>query len=77
MIFEIVLLLLGIPAGMLIARLTEDELKEGRKWFYWTAIMGVLAGIWFYLVGKYDLMWTFFFLSIISFVSYTRSFRKI
>jgi len=74
MIIEIGLLMLAIPIGYLIAWMARDELVSGRKWFRALIILGVIIGGWFYLVGNNAIALTGVFISIVSFVSYWKSF---
>lgn len=41
----IIIALLGYPIGLLIARLTEEELEAGRKWFKMLIIVSAIAVI--------------------------------
>lgn len=76
MMIELIVLLLAIPVGLLVAYMARDELVDGRKWFTYIFIIGFLAGMWFFLIGKNIEMYSSFFISIISIVSYIKSFDK-
>lgn len=43
LIITIIIALAGFPAGLLIAKLTEEELKSGKKWFKLLAIAAAIA----------------------------------
>ena len=62
----IVLLLLGIPIGNVLARMTKEELKPGKRYFKLIVILsliGVLAG----LVFSDDiLLFSFAFIAIVT-----------
>ena len=73
MIWEIIILLLGIPIGYLIAWLAKDELEVGRKWFRVLVIFSFLVGIWFYLIGWKVESFSMGFILIVSLVSLVRS----
>jgi hypothetical protein len=76
MIVEIIVLLLAIPVGLLVAYNSRDELIDGRKWFTYIFILSLLAGIWFYLIRQDFIMYSSFFISIMTLVSYIKSFDK-
>ncbi|MBI2043330.1 hypothetical protein HYT25_02995 [Candidatus Pacearchaeota archaeon] len=72
LLIGIAVLLLGIPIGSFIARLTKEELKEGQKWFKVLILIGIFgAGVSLYLKNDY-LLFTFLFIAITA----SRSLRK-
>jgi hypothetical protein len=73
LIWEIVILALGIPAGYLLAWLGRDELVSGRKWFRVLIIVGILSGIWLFLVGERSGAWTSGFAVVVGLVSLVKS----
>ena len=42
-ILVVVIALLGYPAGLIIAHLTKEELKAGRRWFRIIAILSIIG----------------------------------
>ena len=76
MIFEIIVLALAIPAGLLIAKLTKEELKPGRRYFAVLIFVSILAAVWFYLTKFKVEALTSAFIAISTFVSYMESFSK-
>ncbi|MEK6889872.1 MAG: hypothetical protein AABW82_00345 [Nanoarchaeota archaeon] len=76
MMIELIVLLLAIPVGLLVAYMARDELIDGRIWFNVLFIVGVLAGVWFFLTGKNVEGYSSLFIAIISIVSYIKSFDK-
>ena len=76
MIFEIIILILAIPTGLLIAKLTKEELKPGRKYFAALIIVSILATIWFYLTKFKVEALTSAFIAISTLISYVKSFNK-
>ncbi|MDO8563935.1 MAG: hypothetical protein Q7R87_02915 [Nanoarchaeota archaeon] len=76
MIIGLIVLALAIPVGMLVAYMARDELIDGRKWFNVLFIVGVLAGVWFFLTGKNAEGYSSLFVAIIVIVSYIKSFDK-
>ena len=70
MIYEIAILILAIPAGLLISWLAKDELIAGKKWFKVLVIAGICGIIGGWLFGFEEVAWTFGFVVIVSMVSY-------
>ena len=65
-------LILGIPLGIILARLTREELNSGKRWIKLLINLSLIGGL-ISLVFKNDiLMFTFFFIAIIS----SQSLRK-
>tara|TARA_Y100000310_G_C20674537_1_gene812185 strand:+ start:333 stop:590 length:258 start_codon:yes stop_codon:yes gene_type:complete len=73
LILAVVVLILAVPVGYLIAWLARDELLVGRKYFRILIIGSILAGIWFYLVKRWELVLSMAFLLIISLISLVKS----
>jgi len=59
-------LVLGIPLGNLIRNLTKDEQKIGRKWFKLLVLIGLLGGIVGLIIGNDVVLFTFFFIAIVT-----------
>ena len=76
MIFELIILLLAIPAGYLIAWLARDELISGRIWFIALIIVSIFIGMLFYFIGIKYISWTAGFVLIVSFTSLIKSYDK-
>jgi len=65
-VIGIIVLLLGIPIGNYLAKVTKEELKAGKKWFRRIVILslvGVLIGL---IIGNDTLMFTFAFIAIVT-----------
>ena len=58
-------LILGIPVGNLLARVTKEELKSGQKWFKLIAIACILGAIISLLLREDVLLFTFLFILIV------------
>jgi len=72
LIIGLIILLLGIPLGSFLAKLTKEELGEGQKWFRIVIIFGVVGTIIsLYLRNDY-LLFTSLFIIIVT----SRSLRK-
>jgi hypothetical protein len=73
LIIEILFLVLAIPTGLLIAHLTKEELKQGKKYFRALIILSVLATVWFYLTKFPAEALTSAFIAITTIISYTKA----
>ena len=71
-----VILILAVPIGYLLAWITGDELKSGRKWFKVILIMSIIMFGWFALTGDMIIALTMIFIFIATFISYLKSFDK-
>ena len=62
----IVVLILGIPIGNLLAKFTKDELKTGQSWFRIIVILSLIIGVVGLIIGNDILMFTMFFIAIVT-----------
>jgi len=62
----IIFLVLGIPIGNLLSRWTKEELKSGQKWFKIIIIASLIGGIAGLISGSDVLMFSFFFIAIVT-----------
>lgn len=59
-------LILGFPLGIFLAKQTKEELKSGQKWFK-LIVFGSLIGGFIGLILKNDvLLFSFFFIAIVT-----------
>ena len=65
-------LALGFPLGDFLRKKTKDEQKDGRKWFRLLVLAGLIGGFIGLLTGDDVILFTFFFIAIVS----SRSWRK-
>jgi len=72
LLIGVVFLGLGIPIGNFLAKVTKEELKSGRKWFKLIILFCFLAGFWGLISQNDVLMFTMFFIAIVT----SRSLRK-
>ncbi len=70
---EIIRLLIGIavlglafPIGTLLAKKTKEELKQGEKWFRLIVILGLIGGVVGLIIGDDVLLFSFFFIAIVT-----------
>jgi len=66
LLIGISVLILGFFIGNILARLTKEELKEGRRYFIilmWASFAGGIVGL---ILGNDVLLFTMFFISIVT-----------
>ncbi len=73
---EIIILLLAIPAGLIVAWYSRDELIQGRPWFKMIIIVSVVGVSWFWLLGKSVVSWGFGFILLFTLVNLVKSNNK-
>ncbi len=59
-------LIIGIPIGNLLRKYTEDELKIGKKWFKLLTYLGIFGGFVGLIINNDTIMFTFFFIAIVT-----------
>ena len=72
LLIGVAVLILGYPLGYLLAKYTKDELKGGRKWFRLIVFGGLIGGIVSLIIQNDALMFSFFFIAIVT----SQSMRK-
>ena len=65
-------LVLGFFIGNFLAKATEEELKQGRKWFKILVYVSLLGGVAGLILRNDFLMFGFFFIAIVT----SRSLKK-
>lgn len=68
----IIILGLGFPIGMLLAKMTKEELRKGKKWFRVIIAVGLIGGILGLILGEDALMFSSFFIAIVTSMSLIR-----
>lgn len=66
LLIGIIVLILGIPIGNLLAKNTKEELKQGRKWFAVLVFIGLIGGFTGLIIGNDVLLFTMFFIAIVT-----------
>ncbi len=66
LIIGIVVLILGIPIGSFLAKMTKDEQKLGQKWFKLIIIIAVLGAIINLIAGNDVLLFGFLFITVVT-----------
>ncbi len=65
-IIGILVLILGIPLGNLLAKLTKEELKAGQRLFRLIIFFSLIGGVIGLLIGDDILMFSLFFIAIVT-----------
>ena len=66
LIIGIVVLLLGIPIGNFLARVTNDEQEKGQWWFRFIILLALIGGFVGLIIGNDIILFTFFFIAIVT-----------
>lgn len=72
LLMGIALLILGIPIGNLLAKVTKEELHSGRKYFKSLIILSLIGAIIFLILGNDALLFGLLFLAVVT----SRSLKK-
>ncbi|MGB9708112.1 MAG: hypothetical protein ACPLXC_02175 [Candidatus Pacearchaeota archaeon] len=79
-IVSIVIALLGYPVGLLIAKLTEEELEQGRKWFMLIILLSIIGIILSFVFTNNEtllfLVASFVFIALVALASLVKSRRR-
>ena len=70
LLIGVLALILAFPLGSYLRKLTLDEQKQGKKWFFYIMILGVLSAIVSLIFRNDVLMFTFLFTSMIALQSW-------
>ena len=62
----VLIVLLGIPIGNYLARITKEELKDGRRFFKLIAIFSLIGAIIGLVTGNDALLFTFSFIAVVT-----------
>ena len=65
-LLAILVLILGIPLGDILAKITQEELKPGKKWFLILICLSLIGAIVSLIINKDDLMFSFLFIAIVT-----------
>lgn len=65
-IIAVVVLALGIPLGNLLAKITKEELKQGKLWFNIIIIISIVGAVYSLIIKNDYLLFTFLFITIIT-----------
>ena len=73
LIIGIVILILGVPIGNVLRNQTKEEILSGQKWFKVLVLMGLVGGIVGLIIGNDVLLFSMFFIAIVT----SRSFKNV
>jgi hypothetical protein len=62
----LVILVLGIPIGSYLAKITKEELKKGQKWFKLIIIICLIGAIISLILSNDILLFIFLFIAIVT-----------
>jgi len=62
----IIVLFLGVFIGNLLVKFTKEELKTGQGWFRMIIILSLVGGVVGLIIGNDVLMFTMFFIAIVT-----------
>ena len=71
-IIGIAILCLGIPIGDILAKNTQEELKDGKRWFFLLILISFIGAIISLIFREDALLFTFLFIAIVT----SRSLKK-
>jgi len=66
LIIGTLVLILGIPIGNFLAKITKEELKSGRKWFALLTVLCLIGGFISLLLGNDIMLFALFFIAIVT-----------
>jgi len=72
LLIGVAVLVLAFPIGDILAKKTKEELKQGRIWFKIIVYVSLVGGVVGILIGNDVLMFSFFFMALVT----SRSLRK-
>lgn len=66
LLMGIALLILGIPIGNLLAKVTKEELKQGKKYFLLLIIISLIGAVVFLILGNDAILFGLLFITIVT-----------
>ncbi len=76
-ILSIIILLSSFPAGLILAKLTIDELVQGRKWFSLIFIFALVLGLFLLIFYRnFTVILTLIYIVIVSLICWKKSFDR-
>lgn len=65
-IIGIFVLLLGIPIGKILKKITKEEIKEGQKWFKLIIIISLIGSLIGLVINNDFILFSFLFIAIVT-----------
>jgi ABC-type sugar transport system permease subunit len=62
----ILVLVIGFFAGLLLANLAKDELKQGKKWFKMIIFVSLFSALLSFILGNDILLFSFLFIAVVT-----------
>ena len=62
----VIFLILGVPIGSYLAKITKEELKAGQKWFKLIIIISIICSIVSLITRNDFLFFSFLFIAIVT-----------
>lgn len=72
LLMGVALLILGIPIGNLLAKITKEELHSGKKYFRLLITLSLIGAVVFLILGNDALLFGLLFIAIVT----SRSLRR-
>ncbi|MFA5019734.1 MAG: hypothetical protein WC533_01405 [Candidatus Pacearchaeota archaeon] len=75
-VFALLTLILAIPAGYILKKMTKEEIRKGRKYFKLISISSLILAVILYFIKfgdsymKFSAILTLIFIAIVSFISW-------
>ncbi len=66
LLIGIILLVLGIPIGNFLAKMTKEELHSGKKYFKIIILLSSVGAVVFLILGNDALLFAFLFVAIVT-----------
>jgi len=66
LLIGVAVLILGIPIGNILAKYTQEELKDGQKYFKIIIILGLIGGVIGLIIKNDALMFILFFIAVVT-----------
>ncbi len=76
LLIAVFVLLLGIPIGNFLRKFTKEEMEQGKKWFRYLTLITLFGGFVGLIVGNDWIMFSCFFVSIVTSRSLVKERKK-
>ncbi len=74
--WAVAILLTAVPAGFLLAYMTKDELKQGKKWFGAITCLSIIGSIVFLFLKNETVALTFVYMAIVASISLRKAIKR-
>jgi len=76
LIIGILVLILGIPIGNYLAKITKEEIKDGQKWFKIIITISLILGFFGLIIRNDFILFSGFFIAIVTSKSLKKKKKK-